>query len=203
MTCNESSGLAVAQTLLVAIMQISCRGAQIAMTKQQLDRAEIGAGLQQVNRKRVAQGMRRDRLADAALRPHVPTGVIDGGWRDRLAGPVTGKQPLSGMGALPIVPQDGPAAGRQHDVAIFPAFALLDADDHALAVDRRGLQADRFGNPQTGRVTDGQDHAVLQVVHGVQESARLRPGSSRREAFSPRQVGISSSTAHGRLRVTV
>jgi len=36
------------------------------MTKQQLDRAMIGAGLQQVNSERVAQGMRRDRFADAA-----------------------------------------------------------------------------------------------------------------------------------------
>ena len=66
MTSRASSGLVVAQTWLVAIMQVSSRGAQIAMTEQQLDRAKIGAGLQQVNSERVAQGMRRDRLADAA-----------------------------------------------------------------------------------------------------------------------------------------
>ena len=89
--------------------------------------------------------------------------------RDRLARQATGKQPLSGMGALPIVPEHIEEFGRQHDIAVFPAFALLNPDDHALAVDRGGFEADGFGNPQTGRVTDGQDHAVLQVVHGAQE----------------------------------
>ena len=39
MTFSDSSGLAVAQTLLVAIMRYSGRGAQIAMTEQQLDGA--------------------------------------------------------------------------------------------------------------------------------------------------------------------
>ena len=34
----------------------------------------------------------------------------------------------------------------------------------------RGFEADGFGNPQTGRITDGQDHAMLQVVHGAQEA---------------------------------
>ena len=66
-TCEASSGLAVAQTLLVAITQITSRGVQTAMTEQQLDGTQIGAGLQQVNGEGVAQGMRRDRFADAAI----------------------------------------------------------------------------------------------------------------------------------------
>ena len=74
------------------------------------------------------------------------------------------------MGALPIVPEHIEQFGRQHDIAVFPAFALFNPDDHALAVDRGGREADGFGNPQTGRVTDGQNHAVLQVVHGAQET---------------------------------
>ena len=155
------------------------------MAEQQLDRAEIGAGLQQVNRERVAQRMRRNRLADAALQAHFPTGAIDGGWSDRLAGPITGKQPLSGMGILPIVPkhrrcpQPPPLLsrmgilpivpehrqqfGRQHDIAIFVALALVDPNDHALAIDRSGLEADGFGDLQTGGVTDGPKAVRLQA----------------------------------------
>ena len=125
------------------------------MAEQQLDRAEVGAGLQQVNRERVAQRMRRNRLADAALQAHFPTGAIDGGWSDRLAGPITGKQPLSGMGILPIVPEHRQQFGRQHDIAIFVALALVDPNDHALAIDRSGLEAEGFGDSQTGGVTDG------------------------------------------------
>jgi hypothetical protein len=56
------------------------------------------------------------------------------------------------------------------DIAVFPAFALLNPDDHALAVDRGGRKADGFGNSQTGRVTDGQHHPVLQVIHGTRET---------------------------------
>ena len=77
------------------------------------------------------------------------------------------------MGALPIVPEYIEELGRQHDIAVFPAFALFDPDDHALAVDRGGLEANGLGNPQTGRIADGQDHAVLKVVHGAQETRDL------------------------------
>ena len=54
----------------------------------------------------------------------------------------------------------GGPQGRQHDIVVFPAFALFNPDDHTLAVDRRRLEADRLGNPQAGRVTYGQDHAA-------------------------------------------
>ena len=38
---------------------------------------------------------------------------------------------------------------RQHDVAVFAALALLDADDHVLTVDVADLQRDHFGGAQT------------------------------------------------------
>jgi hypothetical protein len=47
---------------------------------------------------------------------------------------------------------------------------LFNPADHALAVDRGGLEADGLGNPQTRRVADGQDHPVLEVVHGAQHN---------------------------------
>src|SRR5664279_843263 len=150
--------------------EISSGSGQMTMAQQQLDRADIGAGLQQVDGERVAKGVWRDRLADTALPPHFPTGGIDGGCSNRLAGTVTGEQPFAGPGTLPIVPEHGEQFGRQHDIAIFAAFALINPDDHALAIDRRGFETDGFGYPQTGRITDGQDHAVLQVVHGAQKA---------------------------------
>ena len=88
-------------------------------------------------------------------------GVLDGKRRDRLPGQVAGEQPLLRSGDAPVVAQDVQQLGREHDVAVLPPFALLDADDHALAVDRRRRQADCLGNPQTRGVADGQDDAVL------------------------------------------
>ena len=84
--------------------EISRRGAQIAMPEQQLDGAQIGAGLQQMNREGVAQRMRRDRLADAA--PLRASRQVRSMVSGRPAGrAIAGEQPLSGMGALPIVPE--------------------------------------------------------------------------------------------------
>ena len=57
MMARDSSGLVVAQTLLVAIIRISSRGAGIlVIAKQQLDGAEICTGLQQVNGQRSDAG---------------------------------------------------------------------------------------------------------------------------------------------------
>ena len=137
----------MAQTLLVAIIRYRAVVPRIPVTQQQLDRAEIGPGLQQVNSKGVTQGVRRHRFADTALQPYLATDAVDGGCRDRVAGAVTGKQPVSGMGTLPIVPEHGQQFGRQHDIAIFVAFALVNPNDHALAIDRSGLEADGLGDP--------------------------------------------------------
>ena len=42
------------------------------------------------------------------------------------------------------------------------------------AVDRLGLQAHHLGDTQTRRVTGGQDHAMPQTFHRVQELANFR-----------------------------
>ena len=50
------------------------------------------------------------------------------------------------MGAPPIVPEHGQQFGRQHDIAIFVALALVNPNDHALAINRSGFEADGFGD---------------------------------------------------------
>jgi hypothetical protein len=127
--------------------------------------------------------VRRHRFADSALQPHLPTGAINGGWRDRLARAVTGKQPLSGTGALPIVPENGQQFGRQHDIAIFVPLSLVNPNDHALAIDRGGLEADGFGDSQTGRVTDGQKDAVFKIIHRAQKARDFVLAQNDRKLF--------------------
>jgi len=85
--------------------EILCRGAQIAMAEQQLDGAQVGAGFQQVNRERVAQRMRGYWFVDPAQQSHLAAGPVDGKRRERSAGFAAGKQPLSGTGKLPVVPE--------------------------------------------------------------------------------------------------
>ena len=61
------------------------------MAEKQLDSTQIGAGLQQMNGERVAQGMRGDRLAETRLLKRLPAGDLDGTRRDRLPGAVSWK----------------------------------------------------------------------------------------------------------------
>jgi hypothetical protein len=118
--------------------------------------------------------MRRDWPSNAGSLTGFSTGVLDGKPRDRLTGPVAGKQPLSRVSTPPVVAENVQEPGRQHHVTIFAPFARLHTDDHPLAIDGGWPQSDRLGNAQPRRVADCQDHALLQAFHRVQESGDLR-----------------------------
>ena len=72
-------------------------------------------------------------------------------------------------GASPVVAEHLQQPGREHDVAVLAALALLNADHHAGAVDVGRAQADGFRDAQAGRVAGGQDGAVLGARHAVEE----------------------------------
>jgi len=52
--------------------------------KQQLDSAQISAGLEQMDGKRVAQRVRRDRLNEVRPVPHGPADILHCRGSDRL-----------------------------------------------------------------------------------------------------------------------
>ena len=174
------------------------------MAEQQLDGAQIGAGFQQVNGEGVAQRMRRDRLADAGPLTGLPAGAFDGERRDRLAGPVARKQPLfraSGSSSSPAAcPTAWARASHSGLSALCPASTRMTMRWLSIAA---GLQADRFGDAQTRRVADGQDHAVLQVFTASRNAATSSGLSTTGSFCGCRPVGMSSSTVQGRLSVTV
>jgi hypothetical protein len=75
------------------------------MPEQQLDGPQVGAALEQVDRKGMTQRVRRDRLGGAALAPHDPADVLDSSGRDRLPGHVAGEQPVPWPGDTPVAAQ--------------------------------------------------------------------------------------------------
>src|SRR5436190_14491030 len=87
--------------------------------------------------------------------------------RYRLAGSPalsSGKQPTFQYRRFPIVtrgprlpplPQQSEHLGREHNIAIFAALRLLDADDFLRAVDVFDLQPDHLARAQTAAI-DGQ-----------------------------------------------
>jgi len=87
--------------------QIAGGGAQAAMPEQQLDGAQVSAGLQQMDGERMTQGVRRDRLADCGPVARMSAGILHGSRRDRLSGPIAGEQPLLGSRFAPVIWLDG------------------------------------------------------------------------------------------------
>src|SRR5215469_6576614 len=120
---------------------VECRRVELLVSEQHLDDADIGLLFQKMGGKAVPQRVNTDTLGNAgALGCHAnepvelaPTDVLS---------PVAGEQPrLAGMhpsllarGAPPFT-QYIEQVGRENDVAILLALALLDPDDHSVAVD--------------------------------------------------------------------
>jgi hypothetical protein len=89
------------------------------------------------------------------------TGLFDGGPSERVVGSIAGKQPGGGSAQAPPVPQDLEQCRREHHISIPLAFALLDANHHALTVEIAWAEPDRFRDPESGGVARREDGAVL------------------------------------------
>src|SRR5215469_6659409 len=137
------------------------------MTQQQLDRAHVGAGFQQMNCKCMPKRMRCDRFGNPANSMRLLASVVH-----RLPGDVTvdsiaREEPLLRLVHWPPTTQDLEQLWRKHDVAIFLPLALCDSNDHSFAVDIGHFQADSLGDAQPGSVANRQDRAMLDALHAA------------------------------------
>src|SRR5882672_12408668 len=74
-------------------------------------------------------------------------------WRWRAArSDGCGGTPLAGGGAGSAITQQLKQLRRQHGVAVFASFALLNPQQHALGVDIADLERDLLGDAQPGAV---------------------------------------------------
>src|SRR5882724_6274566 len=103
-------------------MQVLGGGFQIAMPEQNLEGAQVGAGLQQVGRPTVAQRMRGDAFTDAGAARGLAACNPDGLVRNRLIESVlTGarwKQIESGLPPAPVLAQGFQQSWTQRQIAI-------------------------------------------------------------------------------------
>src|SRR5229473_1541978 len=134
--------------MLLGNMEVTGRGFQAAMPQQDLDGAQIGARLEQMGRKAVAQRMRRDLLGDSSATDGIVKNPEDVVVTDRLVRVFSGKEPLLGFVVSPVLPQGLQQNGRQHHHWILLPFALTDRDGHARRVDVVHAQAGGLGAPQ-------------------------------------------------------
>ena len=74
---------------------------------------------------------------------------------------------------LPPLAQQREQVGRQHAVALLPAFAALDLEQPPLAVDVAHLEHRHLAHAQTGTISDRQGRLVLQTGGRPQQPGDL------------------------------
>jgi len=113
----------------------------------------------------VAQRVRVHDLMESSPSSSSFTGMVDRLGSD---GPITGvsmparKQPYAGLSSqsVPVLPEFVEQLCAEQYISISAAFAALDVNDHALAVDIADFQAREFGTPESGGVQRHQQSAM-------------------------------------------
>jgi len=148
---------------------IERRGVELGVTEQHLDDANIDVLLEQVGGKAVSQGVQRDVLFDLRHLGSGVAGAIELARGHRLRRIAARKQPTPGPRRPPPGAQQIEQARREHDVTVLAAFALLDANDHLLAVDVGDLERDHLGGAQAGALGHAQRRLVLEPGCGIEQ----------------------------------
>ena len=147
--------------------------------------------------------MRRDGFGNAAP----PTGqvalALHRGSTNRSVWTVPRKEPVRGPRPLPPRPQDLQELRGEHHVAVLLALAEGNAQDHPLTIDRRRGEPDGFRDPQARGVTRRQDRAVLREGDAVEKLDHFRGAETTGKVCGFFGAGITASTRHAFLSVTV
>ena len=115
-------------------------------------------------------------LSSPAAERAASRGFIHGLGGQRPTGNISREEPWSWPGShlwrrrgSPILPEQDQQTGREHDVAILGSLGLTDADDHALAVDVVGAQAQDLGDPEASvrRYCGHEDRPVPYAGDGL------------------------------------
>src|SRR5450759_266128 len=117
----------------------------------------------------MSQGVRGDGLGNFANPVGFVALLLHRGPTNVLARHITGKEPVFRPFHSPPGSQDLQQFRGEHHVAILHSLALLDSQDHALAIDGRGCKGDGLGDAQASSVAGGQDGTVLPVSHAGQK----------------------------------
>src|SRR5947207_5026153 len=113
--------------------------------------------------------MRCDRLRNLASTMGLLALTLNCAFCDVLAWHVAWKKPVLWLLHSPPSTQDLQELWREHHIPIFLSFALLDAQDHALAVDRERCERDGLGDAQACGIAGCQNRAILPAAYAVKK----------------------------------
>jgi hypothetical protein len=154
------------------------------MTEQDLDRAQVCSGLQQVGRPTMAQGVRRYMLLDTRIARGFFTGVPDGLIRDGAVGtPITwvaGKKVGARLLPAPVLAQRLQQSRAEWEITTAATLAAFHADHHALAVDVAHLEQRYFCAPHARAIERHKQSALHEVAGGVDKPGDFIQAEHRR-----------------------
>ena len=139
------------------------------MPEQELNLADVGTLFEQVTGEGVAQRMGCDGFRNLRNQTSFPALQLNRQLTDVFAWKLAREEPIFRILDEPPGTQDLKQFGRQHRVAIFLPFALLDPNDHAFAVDGGRGKGDGLGDTEPGGIARGQDDAMLSAPDAVQK----------------------------------
>ena len=116
---------------------------------------------------------RRHALLDPGRLCGGVAGAIELARRHRLHGVRPGNSQPCGRAARHQVAQQFEQTRRKHHVAVLAAFALLDADEHPLAVDVGDLERDDLGGAQARAIGHAQRRLVLEPGRRIEQPRHL------------------------------
>jgi len=134
------------------------------MPEQELNRAEVGARVQEMDRTRMPERMRCDPRGQPCPPTRLVAGLLDRASADRGVRPCPREQPVRGPVHSPPRAQHLQQRRRAHHVAILRARAV-DAEDHPRAIDGADGEPGRVGDPQARGVAGRQEGAMERRRH--------------------------------------
>ncbi len=144
-----------------------------------MDDADVGVLFQQVGGEAVPQRMRRHSLPDPGGLGGGVDGAVELTGRERLDRVAARKQPAprqqyaAAPAFHPPITQQLKQLRRQHGVAVFASFALLNPQQHALGVDIADLERDHLGDAQPGAVGGSECRLVLGPGRRLEQKRNL------------------------------
>src|SRR5271163_4034651 len=143
--------------------RVKRRRIELLVPEQYLDHADVGLLLEQVRGEAVPQRVQMDGLVDLGHPRRGVAGPVELARRERVDWVLPRKQPALRPSHLPPGPQQIEEMLRQHHVSVLAALALLDANDHAGAIDIPELERDDLGGAQSRPVGNAQRRPVLEA----------------------------------------
>src|SRR5277367_33733 len=167
---SRSSGLVTSSDRVDGDVRVKRRRFELGVSEQNLNDPDIDVLFEQMRGEAVPKRVGRDALGDSRRSRRGGNGATELPSRHRVDRVEPREQPTPWGRDLPPVAQQLQQLRGEHDKAILLPLALLDAQQHALAVDIRDLQPDHLGYAQTGPIGHAERHLVFDAWGGGQKS---------------------------------